>query len=183
MNLKSNEVIMVVGKRGFGKSTLVRWLLRRFQRAGVDVYVYNTSQEREYQPFPHYTPKIIDDLMEFEGQAEKVWKKGNLVFVVEEVDLFASSHFISPMLKRLVSAGRHRNIGVICTTRRVWDVHKLICSQVHHWFFFQNLELGYSIVYLKKFIGDIAEKLKDIPPYYFLYVGANEVKMFKPLRV
>lgn len=171
---------MIIGMRGCGKSTLFKHILNAYKSKGWNILVYDTL--REHGEFKRYIPQDIGDVEEFDKICERVMKEAPIIFGIEEIDLYASPQSISPKLKQLIAIGRHYDIGLVMVTRRIADVHKLPCSQTHHWFIFKTY-LPNDIVYLRQFVGDIVYKAIDLPPFHFIYWSGGEAKICKPIKL
>ena len=174
---------MILGLTGAGKSTLLKWLLMKIKKP---IYIYDS--EYEHRKFKEnmviIRPKQTYDIYEFEVWNKYIWRQGNLVYAIENIDFFAKSYKPLPFyFAKLVGLGRKKGIGLIMTTRRIADVHKTPCSQVKHWFLFKTF-LPNDIKYLKQFIGDIANELANLDNHEFIYYRVGQKpKKYKPLKV
>lgn len=180
-----SDVIMVLGKRGHGKSTWVSRYIKTLRR----VLVYDTLVEPTYKELEH-----IHDFVEFVKRLAKnppyfriayhdfgdismeedfdrfiraCLAIENITVVVEEVDLFASSHSMPIPLQRLVSIGRHKEISFIAISRRPHAVHPLIRSQTNRMISFKQTEPR-DIDYLRELIGEKADQIPKLSKYKFV---------------
>lgn len=185
MLLKSSDRVFLVGVTGSGKSHLLRSIIRTFCAQNVRVMLYDSEAEHDdLEGFPgltRYVPFDLDNLEEFEEICKTVWKGGNQVFAVENLDFYAPTMKpLPPVFKRLVGLGRKRGIGLVLTSRRIADVHKTPCSQCQHWFVFQTYLPG-DVEYLTKFIGETALKAKDLRPWYFIHWERGTATLHSPI--
>lgn len=170
INLKPDDVIIVIGRRDTGKSVLADYLLQKFADEGHKTFVYDTV--RDHPTFKRECPEN-PSLEDFEIWAKKIYEEGNMVLLVEEIDMLCTSSLIGPQFKKLVSLGRHQNVGLIMTYRRIADAHKLPPSQAHHFFIFRT-HLPNDISYLRSLIGNDVDQLPSLKDYHFLHYH-NEV--------
>ncbi len=177
INLRPTDVSMVIGQRGTGKSVLADDLLGQYDNEGHKTFCYDTV--RDHPNFKREVPSDVS-LEDFDFWAEKIYKEGNMVALVEEIDMICTSSMIGPWFKKLVSLGRHENIGLILTARRIADVHKLPPSQAHHFFIFR-CHLPNDITYLRKFIGDDVDQLSSLEDYHFLHWFNGKSQICEPV--
>jgi DNA helicase HerA-like ATPase len=104
----------------------------------------------------------------FEQLIRVLYKCGNLVIVIEEIQLYSTPHKVSHWLRNLFLTGRHQNLGVIFTTQRPGELNKTILSQCAHLFVGQMHEKN-DIKYISNFLGVDAEKLTELKKRFFLH--------------
>lgn len=176
------KVFLILGKRGSGKSFLVKQYVKTFDR----YLVFDTLGE--------YTEGIIftdiGELHEFWGKnldkkfkliyqplqpeeefpaiCNMAWACENLVFIVEEVDRFSDSFHLSYEFANIVQRGRHRNITLIAISQRPYRVNRTLSSQVKELYTFQQSEPR-DIAFLSEFIGQDVEKVRNLPQYNYLH--------------
>ena len=107
-----------------------------------------------------------------------LYYRGSVCIVLEEVHNFASLNFCPNWLRKIVTMGRHRKIGMITTSQRPAEVHPLIRSQAHH-FICGALDEPNDRKYLEKKLGEAAEKLESIKPTYFIWKNGPEIKFLR----
>ena len=185
MLIKGNEVLFFVGTRGSGKTTLLKYFLKRFTGQGYRVLIYDPEHEFEFEDpnIEVYKPSDPESIEEFDSVCRKVWARKRMILAVESIDFFAIPKTPLPKyFKRIVHWGRKRGVGLWMTSRRIADVHKSPCSQVHHWFVFYTF-LPNDTSYLKKFIGPRAEECKELKEYHFLYWKRGQARIYPPIKV
>lgn len=175
----ASQVVLVLGKRGSGKSFRLRDLLRQEPR----FVLYNTLGEPTYGEFPCVGsfPALLSSLSsrsailrlnyvwdgrldrerDFEFVCQAVYEAGNVVFAVDEIDLFCSGVFVPRHLDRIVSLGRHRNIKLYCATRRPKEIPPLIRAQAGTVISFRQTE-PLDLEWCKQVMGDDAENLPTL---------------------
>lgn len=183
IDIKSNDKAMIVGFTGSGKSYLLRYLINNFINQNVKVMVYDTEREKTFDDLPienRYRPKG-NSIEEFDWFCADVLAHRNIVFAIESIDLFSPPFKpVPPNLWKLVHWGRKRGIGLIMTSRRIASVHKDPCSQCKHWFIFYTF-LPNDVDYLRKFVGETADKAKQLKPWYFLYWTQGQAQIYSPI--
>lgn len=176
-----DEVIAVFGHRGSGKTT---WLIKNidFYQPFVlvdplydpkfkvlDLYVIKSPDEA-LQLFQYGQPQriyISPNLETFDFFCGLILAKGNMTLVVDEVDNYSTSYFISPYFKKILKIGRHRNVSVITVSRRPKEMNPLIRSQAKRFIVFPmgGEDLKALESYLNKTIMRYAAELKSTDEY------------------
>jgi len=114
--------------------------------------------------------KIIIQPLGEEGYLEEAFEKicyyvkiiGNVIFVIEETDLYCSPYYISENLRYIIEYGRHRNIGIIASARRFTALSRYLTSQAHKIITFRQTEpRDLKLLSEFDFDPDIVSKLKD----------------------
>jgi hypothetical protein len=175
------KVMLVLGQRGTGKSYLADYLISQYQRyiifdtlgeysngvvcdsleqfKELFAKVYSGNFKIIYQP--------LNPAVDFDYLCDVVYSCGDLVFLVEEIDTFCTPQEISNNFANIIQRGRHKNITLIGVSQRPYGIHRLITSQAKTIYSFIHREPR-DIDYLKAFIGDEAEKIKELKQYEFL---------------
>jgi len=135
-------VLVVLGQRGSGKSTLVNRIIRRSNR----VVVLDTLAEhyaaarpvalaelRGYLEQPTYRVSVVpQDYSEFETACDGVALRRSFVYVVDELDFWvanAAGHDTPRGLLEMVRYGRHRDQRLVLVARRPAAVPRELTSQ------------------------------------------------------
>jgi len=191
--MSEKKVILILGKRGSGKSYLANKLLeseRRFlvfdtlseytngvvfnaeDKEGLDEFwgqVYRTSYRLVYRP--------LNPDAEIERIADLVYTLGNTTFLVEEIDCYCSPYQISKSFAHIVQRGRHKNITLIGVSQRPYGIHRLLTSQAKEIYVFATNEPR-DREYLKNLLGqEIEQKLDALQQYQYLHWvdGAKDI--------
>lgn len=143
----------VIGKRGFGKTTLSKFILSKVTGKTIIIfdplaeYVGAYSFEDTTQFLEHigehgllkkiYVCRFQTD-SEFTFLFEIVSKLENIFLVIEESDLFCNPHFIDPHFSQIIKYGRHSNNTYLAITRRTTEINNLVISQSHYVFSFRQ---------------------------------------------
>jgi hypothetical protein len=121
----------MLGEGGLGKSYMADIFLRRFKRVLV---IGSDPTEFEWCPNRVVTVDRERVLVEL----EKACKAGNLMVVVDDMDVYFTRFEDDDRLKYLLAAGRHRNCGFCLMTRRTQDLPPLCFKQANKVFIFQT---------------------------------------------
>jgi hypothetical protein len=156
-----NKIIGEIGRKGSGKSTLFKEMLRREKR----LFVFNTMGEHLWvvDQIPDlssvgpyldsvadpsekfqaaYTP-IGEVKEEFDVVAMDVFNIGNMTFGIEELPMLTvSAGYMQPSLGRLFRLGRHRALNLVWTAQRAAEVPRGATGATDYFIFFQQTEPG-----------------------------------------
>jgi hypothetical protein len=135
-----NKIIAIFGRKGSGKSTLFKAVLRRSRRLIVidtlgehDIgrVVYDRADLLEIVTSTEYfrvcyRPLDVDDVDWACYLAENI---GDLTFAVDEVDNFTNSNFMSNGFRRLIHYGRHYNVSIVMASRQANRIRNDITAQ------------------------------------------------------
>ena len=181
--IKTDDIMVVCGKRRSGKTFFTKWLLSKFPRAVIwdynheyklrnSVIVYDLKQlipqllTGKYR-YIIYRP-LIKTEQTFEAFCHTCEKLRNIVIVIEDVERFATAWLIQPSLKRLIDTGRHKGIGLIFTMRRTLRVNPDITFNADFIFAFSQhrpQDLDYLAEYMNP---ETVYKLSKLPSFWFI---------------
>ena len=177
--------------RGYGKSTKVTALAKSFPR----VFYYDTlgddytdgiivrdrqALERFWRGVYRLPFRIIyrppDPVAEFTRICELIWECGNLLFVVDEVQLFYHGASCPGEFTKIVTGGRHAGIDLVGVTQAPKKLGELLRSQAHEWYVFGVREPDQAHYLSERLAGvddDVFRRLEKFQ--YVHYVdGADE---------
>ncbi len=178
IKLRADEVVVVVGMQGQGKTTWVKWLLSRIKNRNFFIVDVNG----EYQEFKG--DHIPEDADQIDDLLEEAYEKGNYVLVMDEADMYfnQTSFPLRDVKYRIVHLGRHRGLLRIFVARRAADLHKDVYSQAYHIVTFRQF-YPRDIERLKDFMGDAAEKVNELEDYHYLVYNTTtrELKEYPPV--
>ncbi len=182
--MAEKKIILVFGKRGSGKSYLVKKLVQKEQRLLINDTMSEYSQgvifeaedldrflifwgEHYRRPYRLiYRP--LKPKEEIEQLAELVYAIGNITFVCEEIDLACTPYEISDSLAYVIQRGRHKNITLIGITQRPYGIHRLLTSQAKEIYIFSTNEPR-DREYLRTLLGqEIEAKLDSLKQYQYV---------------
>lgn len=187
MLIKSNQRVAIIGKTGSGKSYLIRKVSHQFKRVlffdpkhehgdlkGQTTHTVETTKkvlEKKdnffiiYQPYD-LSPETWNEV------CEAVFRKGNMVVVMDEVERWSSPRVVE-WHDKIIRMGRTRGIGIIHLIQRPAFIDNYILSESEHFIIF-NLNLESDRKKVEGVIGEVAEKARDLTAYHFLYYSPLE---------
>lgn len=179
--IKNDDIVIILGNRGMGKSTLANHIISKFNRTlifdatcndyNIGEICYYAINLYNYVNYPKVTFKPKEDInYAFNFFTSFILKtQVNRMILVDEIEQFASKHKINPNLAKLVRWGRHANLGFIFVSKTTSEIHNLLLSQANHLFCFK-IHLPNQLEYLSKWIGkEIINKIRNLQPHYFIY--------------
>lgn len=177
--ISRDDLVMFMGRRGWGKSTACKQMQNAFSRIVViDImHEYKPRGKNEFlsHGFFDFKNKILElenkksfklicrldpenEDTEFHEMMRVIFEVGDLLLVVEEVHHFASVHKMPAFLKHIILRGRHKGITFFGTTQRPGELHKTILSQCNHLFVGSIFEKN-DTQYLSDFLGRKTAKM------------------------
>lgn len=187
-----NEVIVIFGKRGSGKTSLARKLILGRKR----LFIFDTLREykiglitndlnetmdfliqREYRIFRiSYSPEI-EEKKAFGYVCELLYNMRDLTFLIEEIDYFCSAMATPEVLSKIIRYGRHQDISLITTARRTADVPRLLTSQATEFCIFAHHEPRDLDYFSHLFSNEIAEKIRQLKNLQYLHLRPESDKV------
>jgi len=175
--MDTNPIIAVFGRRGKGKTT---WLARYiYDNLDKTFFIYDVLRDKAFYPFygvaRFYSSvdEFLDDsdiesssIYIFQGEIDYndffglCYELGNNVCIFDELDLACSPHYLSENLYKIIHYGRHKNVGIVGSSRRPANVTRDFTSQAHLIILYELSE-NLDLKYIENFCGAIyAEKVK-----------------------
>jgi hypothetical protein len=187
MIIRSDEVVVVIGRKGHGKTTLLKLLLRPLKRYAIFDILGAYREFGALAPTPAeacvydkavYIPQTEAIELEYEEFAASVLGCGNRTIVLDEAHWIYRPKGIQKNAQMVLRLGRHVAVGLWLATHRVLDLAKLVYQQADHLF------LGQLLVYrdleeLRRIYGPVVEKAKELRPREFLYIDVRSMKTRK----
>jgi DNA helicase HerA-like ATPase len=199
LKFTTTDQIVVCGRKGSGKSTLVKELIRKT----LSFIIFDYHHEHTALGYPTrdlnaipllwtkgahrivYLPKYRS-LEELERLSAIAKLLRNLVLIVDECDRVIPKKISlnETGIGDLVHGGRHYGVGLITVTRRFADLHEGFISQADFIVFFSQHSAG-DLERLQKEMGEEALEITKLPPYCFGEYDAreNRISWFKKLPV
>ncbi len=186
-------ITLVMGKRGSGKTYLVKTLCRQYLRLFIydpqgeytdGVIVDDLAELRDvwlkvYRKNFRIVYRPVDAELEFEPVCKLVWECQNLAFVIEEVQSFCNPQSICYDFKAIVAKGRHRDIELIGVTQRPAEISKLLTSQAKQMMIFRVTDPNDTKYFTATFGPEFTEKLEQLQQYEFVkwQDGSDELQI------
>lgn len=166
-----SDGVVVLGKRGSGKSTLCRYLISslKYRFVVIDVvgnFSYLKDNEKvEYHLINPHSTETIDEI------CRNTMSEGNKMLVLDEADRLS----YSTMLSDTLNLGRNYGVGYIATARRTANIHKDYLANQKHAFIFKHT-YPRDVKVLEEWLNVESELLRNVQPYKPLYFYEDELK-------
>lgn len=178
-----NEVILITGQRGQGKTTYLRDQIGLYNRVIIfDLLgeftdcdtAYNVREffemlsERKGENFfvlSLYDPKTSEE--NFHVVCEAVNRLHDIMFVVDEIDYFCSTHSVPKQFDEIVKRGRHQALQLMVATRRPHEIPPIIRSQVSQLITFRHIEPR-DLEYLRTIIDIPEEQISGLQEFHYV---------------
>lgn len=186
-----------MGRRGCGKSFLAKKIQDIYPRKIIIDTLNEYSSPDLIYSFHEFCEKIkqcqhlnsFTLIYQFDPESEKsidefneilriCYYFGNIQIVIEEIQIFASPHYMPHWLKQCLLIGRHQGLSMMFTTQRPGELNKTILSQCAHVFCGQMIE-GNDVKYVSSFLNQNSEKLINLPQREFIYFSTQGIKQIK----
>lgn len=190
-----NDVIVITGQRGTGKTTYIKNRLPDFDRVIIfdllgefdgNLFTLQKFFERlsegkgeSFFSFVYFNPKTTEE--DFDRICKAVNRLNRVLFVVDELDYFCSATFSPPVFSEIIKRGRHQEIGVMCATRRPHEIPRLVTSQVTELITFRHVEPR-DLAYLKDIAGLDPERVQRLPNFTYLRWTEGRIEQGKVTR-
>lgn len=195
IELKPNQRVLVTGKTGCGKSYFVihalvpmfRYYVMYDYKHEIDLpgaVVFNKIRDfsdNPGQPKVIYRPEKGTD-EEFNQLCGVVFKRGNTMFVVDEIVNHCTQSYIQPNHALILRLGRSKGVGNINCTQEPVGVHRNLLTQAEHYFIFDIPDPNHR----KKLAGYTGpEVMERIQNYWFWYYapGMQDPVLMQPLKI
>jgi len=195
--IKSDDILVLLGHRGSGKSWLGKKLAKKFPRLIVWNFMLEDMSKLGYavetpkelidaikQKVTHivYNPLHKNEI-EFEQVNKIIYSIGyNYAYYVEETDFFARSKYIPFWFNELLNRGRHHGNALICVARRIYNLNPSVHFNANHIFVFNTTD-GRDLTYLRNIDSRLVEA-KNLPKYHYLWwQRGDKVVRCKPVKL
>ena len=190
IRIKESEQILIIGKRGSGKSTLSRQIIKynidNFEKSiFIDTigtqynygYIVNNFEDfinillnkKKFVITYKMNTEDADSEIVFDLITKMIYENiENVFFVVDEIDFYISSFHSKPKYIDYISRyGRHKKITVLMNCRRTQDISKSMTSQLSKIICFKLTEPR-DIKYIESLAGkQTAEDIKKLGLYKY----------------
>lgn len=178
-----NEVILITGQRGQGKTTYLRSQIALYDRVIIfdllgEFTDYDTAynlrefferlsegKTENFFVLNLYDPKTSEE--NFHVVCEAINRLEDIMFVVDEIDYFCSAHSIPKQFDEIVKRGRHQALELMVATRRPHEIPPIIRSQVSQLVTFRHIEPR-DLEYLRSIIEIPEEEISKLQEFHFV---------------
>lgn len=102
--------------------------LYQVKSIGELLYIFKSGKpERLY---------VVADVDQFDFICAIALAYGGITLIIDEVDNYATSQYMTPNFRKVIKYGRHRGVNVIAVSRRPMEMNKLIRSQANRFIIF-----------------------------------------------
>jgi len=173
------------GMTGSGKSNALAYAAQKLPRE-ITYTLFDLVRVHKWQPLNPKKQRIIHPSLnayveELEVILEQVFREGNHVLMIEEIDRFSTLHVMPERLDDIINVGRNRRVSLWLSFRRPQRVHKDLIENAYHHFIFRMF--GTACEWYKEATGwRGVEEAKNLLPYHFIYWKVGQEPQFcKPL--
>lgn len=180
MKIENNfaPIITVIGKRGMGKTSLVKELSIGKKRVLVFDPLLEYDNFRLIDELPDEAPRIfryrltagIEESRDIINEAcYWCYNEGNMLFICDEADLIFDVHKpLEEGLNYIVQYGRHRNVSLITVARRPALLNRNLTALSSEYYFFRITEPR-DLQYVKMTFGaDVMTKVSNLEQFEYL---------------
>ena len=182
---RQNQIIAVFGRKGSGKTTLIRKIIVPARR----LLVYDKLNEFDagqvfYDPQALYdyvikAPKFqavyrpVDTAFGVDWLARLALALGDCVITIDEVDLYASTYYMSEALYNIIHIGRHFNTSIVMASRMPQRIRNDITAQADVIITFE--QQGRPLDYILEFADEPGAegKIKALKKYQYYVVSGK----------
>lgn len=173
MKTIQNKIIVILGKKGCGKSTLAIQLLAQWEFKPIVII----------DPLGEHSigvPIRIDELDKFKNKSRFIIRltpfdehtfskiirfcelKTNVLVFIDEASFYQTTSYINPSLDKIIRYGRHYRIDIIMVARRPTELNRISTAMCDILYCFRITEPN-DLDYLKRVdarLPDIVSRLK-----------------------
>lgn len=178
--MRSNKIISIFGRKGTGKSVLVKAVTKDCRRlllidpmseyeTGKVTYDYDEVLTEILKPEFRIVYRPLDN-EQLDGCLYGCLIAQNMTLAVDEVDNYTNSYYLSEPLRQIIHYGRHYNISSILASRQPNRIRNDITSQSDHILCFQA-QGHHTVAYLNNFADcDFKDDLLSLDNHAYINV-------------
>ncbi len=170
---KENEITLIVGKLGVGKSTLASYALGQYEQGLV---LTNFPEDFECSTIYH-----LNEILEFENNKvcflndnltdneiamTFAYELGNRLLIIDEAHLYQDSY----AFKKIMRYSRHKRLDVILISHSLFDFARLNRNLVHNIISFKMTE-PYELSHMDRINDDV--KPSELKEYEFVILQGD----------
>lgn len=173
ISLDYSSGIIILGKRGAGKTTLAKFIIKSVPYQVVILDCMGRYRDlQKYQnriavyPVNPYQPQTYEQIL------EKCYLHGNLWVVIDEIDQYP--FLKAGNLQKLVNVARNWGIGYLVVSRDTAYIHKAWLRNSNYSFIFYHFE-DLEVKRITRNYAVIEADIKGLKPYEFLVFKDNSL--------
>lgn len=163
-----SKIELMVGKRGTGKTTLIKSFLKKRARAGSRVVALDFLGE-----YQDYDSVLYSGAVSVAKAIDLVWSGGcreKRFFVIDELDMYSAKDV--RLLKNVFRLSRHKNIDILASSHRLFSLDVVLRALVDDFYLFKISELR-DLEYITSVWGrDIAGQVSALKRFEFIHIEA-----------
>lgn len=184
MIIKGDEIVVIIGRKGHGKTTLLKALASQLQRRAIfDILgsyidfgaLVPTAAEVCAYDKAVYIPHSEAPEQEFEAFAAAVLQCGYRTIILDEAHWIYRPKSVGKNAQFVLRLGRHVGVGIWMATHRVLDLAKLVYQQADH-IFLGKLLVPRDLEELRRIYGPVVNEAKELDRGEFLYINIETMK-------
>ena len=176
--IKPTFIIVVLGKRGGGKSVVIRYIIRTCDFRGTIIYDGNHHVDKDYDKERDF--RDMDNITvvprKFTDPAWENFNDSNLhknkFVVIDEFDMVNAQH--PDFYKEWVNSGRHWPSGGIAAGRRPTMLPRDVTANADLTLIFRARESSVQKFIKESYTDDVSEIAAHLGKYEFLIVDAAQ---------
>lgn len=193
MQSQNREVVIVLGKTGYGKSTWLTQYCQVFSRR----FVFDPFMKFPAQYLSEETLLAAHENGEYAAEKNASFSVGtmhlatldllgaisflskNCVFIIEECGVaFFKGERIPDWLSEIIFLGRHHNVSLVLTAQRAASIPIELRSQANRFVTFRQTEKN-DVRWCSDYIGERVEELPNLAKFYCLDADNDSVTSYQ----
>jgi len=196
-----NRFVAVAGRKGSGKSTLTREILRHVPRlflfdtmgehhwvpdeftdlAEAQVFIWETSQTVEGFCASYISESAASKSLEtdFCEISIAVYEVGNLTYVVEEIPMLSNPQWVPEPFDRIIRLGRHRGINMLYTAQRLGECPRRLTAATDVFVLFKHTEPRDLDAIAERCGPEVARLVTVLDEHEFVVFDVHEGQLVK----
>lgn len=180
-----NNISVVLGQKGCGKTSLVRMLLLKEMRKRNRLIILDTLGEygeitpqtlpvtfdglAKYTKNPQFRLRYIPKTeAELDAALSQAWLASNVLVAIDESGRWCSPAYMSPGMSSLLNYGRHKRLDAILVARRSIELHRTTTSQADTFYLFHSHEPRDTAYVSASISSDVADVLPTLGRYEYV---------------
>jgi len=176
VEIQPTHIVVIIGKRGSGKTMLIRYLVREADFKGTIIYDGNMGKDYDKaRDFPH-CDNVTVVKRKFTDPAwssfnEPARHAGKFV-VIDEMDMV--NHHNYGFYVEWVNTGRHWPSGGIVAARRPTRLPRDVTANADYTFLFKARETSVQRFIKDSYTDEVSDEAARLGKYEFLIVDASQ---------